>query len=160
MGDTKKEGEKKVPKHLVLHPDVRALFNAKEGTWSTHLACKWRHPETCITVVEGESVIATMKTLAGAWNTTPRAHAPAKVVWALDSSALLGAVSKGRSSSFQLNRICQKIAALTVACSIRVGWLWVDSKSNPADIPSRIYAPQALRPSTPCPPLQPCTILW
>lgn len=54
-----------------------------------------------------------------------------------DNTAALCAFRKGRSSSFRLNGVCRRVAALTFVHGIDVLWFWVPSKANPADGPSR-----------------------
>lgn len=54
-----------------------------------------------------------------------------------DSRVALGALSKGRSSSWQLLRECRKAASTLLSSGLNVNWVWIDTKSNPADVPSR-----------------------
>jgi len=74
-----------------------------------------------------------------------------RVVILVDSLVVLGAVSKGRSSSIPLNRLLRWLAALTFASKLRLHLVYVPSKTNPADPPSRggpATWPDALRKST------------
>ena len=54
-----------------------------------------------------------------------------------DSLVCLGARGKGRSSSPPLLRLCRRLAAIRVACGIRIALRWVPSGWNVADGPSR-----------------------
>ena len=62
---------------------------------------------------------------------------PSRIVVAVDSQVTLGAVAKGRSSSFQINGLLRSLLGLLILGNKRVHLLWVPSKSNPADYPSR-----------------------
>ena len=54
-----------------------------------------------------------------------------------DSRVVVGAVSKGRSSSFKLNGLLRTLIPFLVVSNIALGLLWVETSSNPADFPSR-----------------------
>ena len=55
----------------------------------------------------------------------------------LDAQAVLGAVSKGRSSAGTLRREICRIGALSAACDLVMRYCYVPSESNPVDAPSR-----------------------
>eukprot|EP00899_Mesostigma_viride_P014766 jgi/Mesvir1/23290/Mv25951-RA.1 len=55
----------------------------------------------------------------------------------VDSSAVLGCMVKGRSSSYRLNQVARRVAALSLAADTRSHWVYVRTSSNPADGPSR-----------------------
>lgn len=55
----------------------------------------------------------------------------------VDNSAVVGALVKGRSSSYRLNTWCRRAAALGCASNTRYHWVYVRSERNPADAPSR-----------------------
>ena len=56
-----------------------------------------------------------------------------------DSSAVVGAINKGRSSSGPLNRACRQVAALSLAFDQIFLTRWISTHVNPADAPSRIF---------------------
>ena len=60
-----------------------------------------------------------------------------RAVFANDSRVCVGAFSKGRSSSFQLNGLLRKCIFHRVLYGFHVGLIWVGTKFNPADYPSR-----------------------
>ena len=62
-----------------------------------------------------------------------------RFVHPLDSVALTGALTKGRSSSIALNSRCRKVAAINVSGGHEVFYPWVPSGDNPADEPSRWF---------------------
>ena len=57
----------------------------------------------------------------------------------LDSSVVVGALRKAlsRSSSWLLNQVCRRVAALLLATGLRPSWTWCPTALNPADRPSR-----------------------
>ena len=66
-----------------------------------------------------------------------------RFVHPLDSAACAGCLSKGRSSSFQLNSRCRRVCAINIAGGHEVFYPWMPSKENPADEPSRRWEPDA-----------------
>ncbi len=54
-----------------------------------------------------------------------------------DSTAALGALTKGRSSSFALLRCVRRVSATLLATGVRPLYRYVESEANPADRPSR-----------------------
>lgn len=54
-----------------------------------------------------------------------------------DSRVVIGAVAKGRSSSFRLNGILRSMVPFLTLAQIALGLLWVETDSNAADYPSR-----------------------
>lgn len=60
-----------------------------------------------------------------------------RIVNLCDSRVVVGAYAKGRSSSKQLNHLLKKCCAWSLAGDLSITNLWVDTKRNPADHPSR-----------------------
>ena len=54
-----------------------------------------------------------------------------------DSRVCIGAVAKGRSSSFKLNGILRSLTSWLVLGDLSLGMLWVSTSANPADDTSR-----------------------
>ena len=63
-----------------------------------------------------------------------------RILCCVDSRVVLGAVTKGRSSSRKLNHVLRKLAYECLASSLTVDLLWVPSWANPADAPSRHFS--------------------
>ena len=61
-------------------------------------------------------------------------------IYLIDSGAATGALAKGRSSAWLINRECQMASALCFAGGCRSFFCWVPSKKNPADLPSRLFS--------------------
>ena len=62
---------------------------------------------------------------------------PTRFLLLIDSSSLLGAFAKGRSSSGRLNLFCRSLAAVQACLQSRGLFAWVRTDLNPADGPSR-----------------------
>ena len=60
-----------------------------------------------------------------------------RVIILIDSGVVKGAATKGRSSSRQLNHVLRKIAGLLFAHDLYLELLWIPSKANSSDAPSR-----------------------
>ena len=63
---------------------------------------------------------------------------PRRFVLLQDSQVAVHAGTKGRSSSLPLLRALRRTAALLLAGNLYVDRLWIPSKANPADGPSRL----------------------
>ena len=55
----------------------------------------------------------------------------------VDARAVGGALQKGRTSAGTLKRGIRSIAALSLACDLKLSFPYLPSESNPADFPSR-----------------------
>ena len=55
----------------------------------------------------------------------------------VDAQAVCGALAKGRSSAATLKRGVKAVAAISIACELRLHFPYIPSESNPADFPSR-----------------------
>lgn len=85
---------------------------------------------------------------AVAWSVDDRLNhntslAGERYIQILDSAAMVGALSKGRSSSELINRRCRRVAAANVAGNADGFYPWTPSAENPADRPSRLFEPNA-----------------
>lgn len=133
-GDGDMHGATDLPtrRHCVFAPDVATIVATSR--WTTLISNRWTFPDR-IHILEGQSLILGLRWLAR----QSKRHG-SRVPILLDSSCLLGAAAKGRSSSHRLNvSILRRVAALTCAADIRPCYLWVPSAHNPADAPSRQY---------------------
>ena len=75
--------------------------------------------------------------LALRWYLRSVARHGTRMVLLVDAQAVLGAVSKGRSSSASLRREIMRIAALQLVGGLLLKLVYVPSEVNPADAPSR-----------------------
>lgn len=104
---------------------------SETAEWPTAISQPWR-THAHINELEGHACILGVQHLlrtAGLWG-----H---RVIFASDSSVMVGALRKGRSSSWPINRVCRRMAALLLATGTYPTWLWCPTDRNPADFPSR-----------------------
>ena len=119
-------------------PDLDSRFVdvapvVRHAQWKTAISHAWQYwTDDSIHVLEMRGVVSGLKWIA----LQPSLH-ETRVPIFVDSQAALGALAKGRSSSRKLNRFCRRAAAYQLAARLRVSWLWIPSKANPADGPSR-----------------------
>jgi hypothetical protein len=99
--------------------------------WRTPVAVPWRRREH-INALELRALLLALRWLAS----RPSARG-SRVVWLTDSAVAFYGVRKGRSSSPHLLHILRKIAALSLMARITLLPVWLPSKANPADRPSR-----------------------
>jgi hypothetical protein len=103
------------------------------------------HVVLCLKVVddehinlrEGRAFIAYLRWILRAWSR--HGH---RVVVLVDSKVWLGAAAKGRSSSWSLNCLLRRVAALVMAAGLQLHLIFVPSAHNPSDPPSRGRRPR------------------
>ena len=71
------------------------------------------------------------------WASSRPAARSSRLLLFCDSTAVVGALCKGRSSSPLLLRRLRQISAFLFAFSLRLHVVWLPSELNPADYPSR-----------------------
>jgi hypothetical protein len=109
----------------------RAPIDAGQWTWKVKLSYKWSG-ESHINKLEAQALFDFLRS----YIKNPTTH-NSRMLFLLDSQAALGVLTKGRSSSKQLNSVMQRIAAVLRGCNIQPLFAWVPSDGNPADGPSR-----------------------
>ena len=102
-----------------------------EARWATLVSKPWSVAEH-INVLEARALL-----LAVRWVVSHPAALGASALFLSDSSVVVGAVSKGRSSSHALLRVLRPLSAWVLAAGVRPSVAWVPTFSNPADEPSR-----------------------
>jgi hypothetical protein len=108
-----------------------AAVAATDHRWSTIVSARWRDEEH-INVLELRALTVGVKWVCSHPSSTQRR------VWMLaDSSVIVGAVSKGRSSSPSLLRRLRHLSAWVLAAGLQLRVTYVPSEFNPADEPSR-----------------------
>ncbi len=110
-----------------LHPDLA------DARWREIVASRVQYPEH-INVLELRAVTTAIKWVSS----FPRCVGSRVVLWS-DSTVVVGAVNKGRSSSYALLRRCRALAALLLATGVQLYCDWIPTEVNPADGPSRRY---------------------
>jgi ribonuclease HI len=103
------------------------------SAWRTIVSSRWRRPEH-INVLELRAL-----TTAVRWVLSFRQALNCRLLVLCDSQVVVGAVTKGRSSSQLLLRRLRYLAAMALASGLRLTVRWVASADNPADGPSRNF---------------------
>ena len=100
--------------------------------WSTVKMGKWGNTKEHITLKEGRALLIAVRRLSRSSSNRCKRH-----LILLDNLALVFSVAKGRSHSYELLRILQKIGSISLACQLTIRPRWVRSEVNVADAPSR-----------------------
>lgn len=122
--------EPPIPHAAVVLPDEAAAV-AQSCDWHTIVSSRWRKEEH-INVLELRALSTAVR-----WVMSFRSAVGKRVLVLSDSQVVVGAVTKGRSSSPQLLRRLRTLSALLLAGGVRLSLCWVPSELNPADEPSR-----------------------
>lgn len=111
---------------------IRKVRLPKERVKWKHLGCPWSPKH--ITLGEADAAV---------WAASDRLRRSSddgkRFVHPLDSVAVTGAFTKGRSSSYALNDRCRQMCAINICGGHDVFYPWIPSADNPADEPSRWY---------------------
>ena len=99
--------------------------------WSKVDSCKWNRVEG-IPTLEGRAVVWVLQHLGRSSKNLGCRH-----LILSDSMSVVLALSKGRSSTRPMNRVCRQIAALEFITGMQLSVRWIPSEVNPADQPSR-----------------------
>lgn len=99
--------------------------------WTTLVSSGWSVPEH-INVLELRAVSTAIRWVLSSPHSIGR-----RLLCLSDSQVVVFAVSKGRSSSFQLLRRLRYVSSLVLAAGLQLFMRWIPSAANPADHPSR-----------------------
>jgi hypothetical protein len=102
--------------------------------WRVVASYKWRRPRH-INLLELSALTTSVR-----WVLSYKDRAISNCLILSDSSVVVGAVRKGRSSSFEILRALRRLTALLLSSSLNICLWWVPTKHNPADEPSRRFA--------------------
>lgn len=105
-------------------------FGARQ--WVVVASSRWKRPEP-INSLEARAVSTALR-----FASSCPSGFNARVALLCDSTAVVGALAKGRTSSVRLLRRVRSVNAVVLACHIRVHVVWVPTAVNPADGPSRL----------------------
>ena len=119
------------PSFVSTHSSAAALVTP--ATWTELFAYRFRANDH-INVLELVALVSLLRRLS---NQGVRRQ---RILCCVDSRVVLGAATKGRSSSRKLNHVLRKLAYECLASSLTVDLLWVPSWANPADAPSRHFS--------------------
>lgn len=108
---------------------VHEFTRAHRWAWAT--SHTWRHREHINALEFAEVLVGLRHALRSPANWGQR------IACLVDSTVVTYSLAKGRSSSHRLNKLARRAAALLLPTRTRLWPLWVPTKSNPADAPSR-----------------------
>ena len=108
---------------------------ALQSRWGVTLQIQVHKPRH-INLLELEGVFRILEQVAGS------GVRRARILILVDSQVTLGAVSKGRSSSRRVNYWLRRIGGLCLSYGLSVDLVWIPTKANPADAPSRTVSLQ------------------
>ncbi len=106
---------------------------AESADWRVIVSAPWRRAEH-INVLELRALCTAVR-----WVLSFRHSVGSRVLVLCDSQVVVGAVTKGRSSSPQMLRRLRYLSCLVLAAGVRLCLRWLPSELNPADEPSRRF---------------------
>jgi len=111
----------------------RQEVDAELWLWQTARQLVWHEKGPHINVLECEAALMTLR-----WRARAIARHNRVFLHLLDSMVNIGALSKRRSSSRQLNKVVRAFSALELAMGARGVFGFTSSAKNPAGAPSRL----------------------
>lgn len=113
---------------------ARTSLDPRRWVWEVGQSYPWRYKRR-INFFELQAILRTLE-----WRSRSSACHSCRMLHLTDSQICIAVLTKGKSSSRQVNRILRRIFALCLANNWYMLWGWVASRLNPADEPSRRYA--------------------
>jgi hypothetical protein len=107
----------------------------KDLTWHTIMSKPWVYKNEHINILELRTVILALK-----WVLSFKQSLGTRLLLVSDSTSVIGAARKGRTSAFRLLVRLRTLAALSLASGVRLVLEWCPSEFNPADYPSRNFS--------------------
>lgn len=120
-----------VTKYGKFSTDIDVDELVSQARWSTIISSRWNFSEH-INILECRAVETAVR-----WLVSRPASVNSKVLVLSDSLVIIGAISKGRSSSFQILTRLRSLSASILAGGFRLFLKWISTSVNPADEPSR-----------------------
>lgn len=114
----------------------RETLSGRVSRWGVARSGPWRRNEH-VNVLEARAANMCLARCLRLVNRTSDGRRKTRYFVLGDSRVALGALSKGRSTAFQLLRQCRRSASLQLAGAFRAHFGWIDTHSNPSDGPSR-----------------------
>ena len=122
-----------VDMHKLVRPSADIDSLALSLPWSVRSAYKFRFSGH-INLQEARAIKFEVRRLAA------ELPGPIRIIFLCDSQVCVGAIGKGRSSSFKLNGILRSMLGHLIAGRIVLRIVWVSTGANPGDYPSRFAA--------------------
>lgn len=118
--------------HAFVKCPLPTTVEAAQWAWTSVISTAWRVLGEHINVLEARAVLLTLR-----WRYRRPEELYRRYLHLCDSRVCIGMLVKGRTSSRNLRRVLVKIAALNLASHCVPIYLYVNTKLNPADRPSR-----------------------
>ena len=118
----------------VRYHRLRSSLPSSLWRWRTISGWRWVGNPEHINALELRSVLTTIK-----WRVEQRRQTDIRCVHMVDSLVVLHALTRGRSSSRKLRRSMMRLNSYLLATGLQPLWAYVDTKTNPADRPSRFF---------------------
>ena len=109
----------------------RRSIDPAKWSWFAVLAHPY-HDKEHINILEVRSALLTLR-----WRSRTAGRIRSRFFHLMDSQVAIAALAKGRSSSWKLNQVLRRVAALTVAAGFAPSFGYFMSEWNPSDTPSR-----------------------
>lgn len=122
----------------VIPKNHRLRNSLNPNLWQWQIICGWKwkrgegHCSEHINKLEMRAIYTSVK-----WRLFKQRVAGKRCVHLVDSLVSLQLLNKGRTSSRKLRRVSQKIASLLIAGNLLLILAYTNTKTNPADAPSR-----------------------
>lgn len=107
---------------------------ARYWRWKTVMGWRWRTSGDHITGLEARAVLSALR-----WRARRPSNLGMRGAHFVDSRAVMGSLTKGRSSSRILAPILEQVGALVLAASFTIFVCYIHTSDNPADAPSRWF---------------------
>jgi hypothetical protein len=118
----------------VSNGPIAGVPSVDSSDWRVVASYKWSRSRH-INLLELSALTTSVR-----WALSYRDRATSDCLILSDSAVVVGAVRKGRSSSFVILRALRRLTALVLSSSLNLCLWWVPTKHNPADEPSRRFA--------------------
>ena len=119
-----------LPKRRELPPSLLQADEYRILCWG-----RFQHNES-INALEARTALMALQHAADNMDNTPKVGV-GRFMCFVDNTASVGALEKGRSSRFDILRICQKTAALSVATNAYCRWRYAGTAVSPCGAPYR-----------------------
>ena len=118
--------------NAIKYHRLRTSVPARLWRWKTVCGWQWAREGSHINALELQAVLTCLH-----WRLERKRHQQCRFLHLTDSLVTLHCLSRGRSSSRKLRPILARINALLLAGDVHPIWVYVNTKQNPADRPSR-----------------------
>lgn len=115
-----------------MHVNDQPITVALRARWYSVVSARWHTPLPHINVGELHATLTAVK-----WVSSHAFSHGRRLLLFSDSTTVVGALHKGRSSAFTVLSLVRSISAILLMFNVRLCIVWLPSAANPADGPSR-----------------------